>query len=214
MLHSRLIALPLVFFVNATSAFEINTHAFMSQKAYEPSVLSPSHPNSILPIIGLDRWPKIGTFDINQGLPALRGIRRYFDDVDVNEPYLTATARPTTVMPFLEPLATQQTLLTFSFEANSPSTPFAQAMGRYLALRKFACGCATAPIRLPAQILIRRCHKRWMPEIRSRLCAIAKSARRSLILNFSTNEGGGFSSCLANSRSDKPELLLKLRNLP
>ncbi len=144
----RVVSMLLLLMITySAKSFEINTHAFMSQKAYETSVLSPSHPNSILPILGLDRWPKAETFYLYQGLPALRGIRRYFDDVDVDESYLTATARPTTVMPFLEPLATQQTLLTFSFEANSPSTPFAQAMGKYLASRKFACGCATAPIR-------------------------------------------------------------------
>lgn len=94
MLHLRLIALPLVFFANAVAAYEINTHAFLSQKAYERSVLSPTHPNSILPTIGLDRWPKTGTFDIQPGLPVLGGARRYFDDIDVDEPYLRAITRP------------------------------------------------------------------------------------------------------------------------
>jgi hypothetical protein len=77
------------------AAYEINTHAFLTQKAYERSVLSPNHPNSILPTLGLDRLPKTGTFDINSGLPVVGGARRYFDDIDTDETYLTAITRPT-----------------------------------------------------------------------------------------------------------------------
>jgi hypothetical protein len=94
MLNFRLIALPLALHACIGAAYEINTHAFMSQKGYERSVLSPAHPNSILPAIALDRWPRTGTFDIYPGLPVLGGARRYFDDIDLNEPYLSAITRP------------------------------------------------------------------------------------------------------------------------
>lgn len=39
----------------AALAYEISTHALITEHAYRASVLNPSHPNSILPAIGFDR---------------------------------------------------------------------------------------------------------------------------------------------------------------
>ena len=44
-----------VFFYSPIWAFEIGTHALISKVAYDRSVLSPSHPTSIIPVLGFDR---------------------------------------------------------------------------------------------------------------------------------------------------------------
>jgi hypothetical protein len=61
----------------SASGFEITTHAWSSQKSFERSVLSANHPNSILPVLGFDRLPNSGTFDIQAGLPVTGGDFRF-----------------------------------------------------------------------------------------------------------------------------------------
>jgi len=48
-------AVGLVVPIDPALAYEISTHAAITSKAYDASVLNPSHPNSIVPTLGFDR---------------------------------------------------------------------------------------------------------------------------------------------------------------
>jgi len=70
--------------IQPASAYEITTHALITQKAYERSALNPSNPNSVVTAIGFDRLGQNTAFDleqkINAGLFSTPVDRAYYDD--------------------------------------------------------------------------------------------------------------------------------------
>jgi len=69
-----LLSLPM-----ALSAYEVGTHAYVTKAAVDASVLSPTHPRSIVPVLGFERLDNVKPFEIVR--PAFDVIRAsYYDN--------------------------------------------------------------------------------------------------------------------------------------
>jgi len=74
MLYTLLIASGPIF------AYEIGTHAYVSKRAVDGSVLSPTHVKSIVPVLGFERLDPIKPFEIAL-VPGGTLRQRYFDNL-------------------------------------------------------------------------------------------------------------------------------------